>query len=474
MTDGTNAEHTVEFLILGGGPTGLGAAGRLLAEGKDFHLLEATPRFGGLSASFIDQQGFTWDLGGHVLFSHYDHFDRTMDAALGKDGWFTHERESWVWICRHWVPYPFQNNLHRLPPAERWQCVQGLLEATQKAQVGGEAPAAHFREWIQRTFGAGIADLFMIPYNYKVWGFPPEQLDYHWIGERVSVPGLTAVLRAVCTEKDEVSWGPNATFRFPKHGGTGAIWAALGEKLPDNSVSLSTTATHIDPLARIVRTSTGESWHYQHLISTIPLNQLIRLCPGVAPETEAGRLAFLATNLIGIGLNGQTPKDLQTKCWMYFPESNSPYYRVTVFSNYSINNVPRPGEQWSLMAEISESAEKPVDLSHIRENTVRALCEDGLIPDPDAICSLVHTRIPQGYPTPYLGRDAAVDPILRRFENMGVFSRGRFGAWKYEVGNQDHCFAQGVECANRLIQRGDGSFEPTLFTPHAVNSRENP
>jgi protoporphyrinogen oxidase len=466
-------ERHADFLILGGGPTGLGAARRLMAEGKDFHILEAEPRFGGLSASFADEQGFTWDLGGHVLFSHYDRFDRAMDAALGKDGWFTHERESWVWICNHWVPYPFQNNLHRLPPAERWQCVRGLLEATQKAKTGGAAPA-HFREWIQRTFGTGIADLFMIPYNFKVWAFPPEQLDYHWIGERVSVPGLEAVLRAVCTGQDEVSWGPNATFRFPKHGGTGAIWAALGGSLPADSVSLSTRVTGIDPAARLVRTGNGATWHYQPLISTIPLNHLIRLCPGVVPEAEADRLSFSATNLIGIGLDGQAPADLQTKCWMYFPESNSPYYRVTVFSNYSANNVPRPGEQWSLMAEISESAGKPEDLSKIRESTVRALGEDGLSPDPDAICSLVHTRLPQGYPTPFLGRDRIVDPILRRFEHAGIFSRGRFGAWKYEVGNQDHCFAQGDECANRLLQGGDDSFEPTVFTPHAVNARKNP
>src|SRR5689334_15363124 len=44
-----SAASRTEFLILGGGPTGLGAACRLQEKGQDWHLLEATPTFGGLA-----------------------------------------------------------------------------------------------------------------------------------------------------------------------------------------------------------------------------------------------------------------------------------------------------------------------------------------------------------------------------------------------------------------------------------------
>jgi protoporphyrinogen oxidase len=89
-------ERHTDILILGGGPTGLGAATRLHEKGADWHLLEAASEFGGLASSFVDENGFTWDLGGHVQFSHYDTFDRYMKLALGADGWLTHQRESWV------------------------------------------------------------------------------------------------------------------------------------------------------------------------------------------------------------------------------------------------------------------------------------------------------------------------------------------------------------------------------------------
>ncbi|MFT5498191.1 MAG: protoporphyrinogen oxidase, partial [Kiritimatiellia bacterium] len=49
-----------EFLIIGAGPTGLGAATRLHENGEDWLLLEAEGHFGGLASSWVDPQGFLW------------------------------------------------------------------------------------------------------------------------------------------------------------------------------------------------------------------------------------------------------------------------------------------------------------------------------------------------------------------------------------------------------------------------------
>jgi len=81
-----------------------------------------------------------------------------------------------------------------------------------------------------------------------------------------------------------------------------------------------------------------------------------------------------------------------------------------------------------------------------------------------------HCRLPRGYPTPSIDRDRALEAILPAFEARGVYSRGRFGAWKYEVSNQDHSFAQGVECVDHLRT---GSPETTLCQPEVVNARRS-
>ena len=209
-----------EFAIVGAGPTGIGAALRLLELGhRDFVLIDAADTPGGLASSFTDPQGFTWDLGGHVQFSHYRKFDEYMDLALPPEDWLWHERESWIWFKDRFIPYPFQNNLHRLAPEERWRAVEALLHARGAVM---RAKPGNFREWILATFGAGIADLFLFPYNFKVWGHPLDQMDARWVGERVAVPSIEDVLKSICLEQDQVSWGPNRRFRFPRRGGTGA------------------------------------------------------------------------------------------------------------------------------------------------------------------------------------------------------------------------------------------------------------
>lgn len=60
--------------------------------------------------------GFLFDMGGHVIFSHFDYFDELLDAALGSgsSAWNTHERVSYVRIKDRYVAYPFQNNISAL------------------------------------------------------------------------------------------------------------------------------------------------------------------------------------------------------------------------------------------------------------------------------------------------------------------------------------------------------------------------
>jgi hypothetical protein len=91
---------------------------------------------------------------------------------------------------------------------------------------------------------------------------------------------------------------------------------------------------------------------------------------------------------------------------------------------------------------------------------------DGLLGEAAEVVSLWHRREEHGYPTPFLGRDAVLGSLLPELERHRVYSRGRFGAWKYEVSNQDHSFMQGVEVVNRILGIGD---EPTLERPAWVN-----
>ena len=452
-------------LIIGAGPTGLGAAYRLEELGHtDYLVLERGDTPGGLATSVTDAHGFTWDIGGHVQFSHYAYYDRVIDRAVA--AWLTHERESWVWIRGRFVPYPFQNNLHRLDEADCRRAIDGLERASAARESRGVP--AHFGEWIAGTFGEGIADLFLRPYNLKVWGHPLDRIGVGWMGERVAVPDVARIRRNIVTGQDDVSWGPNRTFRFPLEGGTGAIWRGVSALLPTARQRFGAEVTAIDDERRTVTLADGEGLPYDTLVSTMPLDRLCRLArPFAAAERELARtLVYSSVHVLGVGLDGPRPETLQRKCWMYFPEANSPYYRVTVFSNYSPRNVPA-GDCWSLMAEVCESAVKPVDQSRVARDVVAAMREDGLLRPEARVVSLWHHREEHGYPTPFVGRDDVIGRLRTALEARRIFSRGRFGAWKYEVSNQDHSFMQGVELADRLVLGRD---EVTIDRPDEANS----
>ena len=46
-------------------------------------------------------------------------------------------------------------------------------------------------------------------------------------------------------------------------------------------------------------------------------------------------------------------------------------------------------------------------------------------------------RLEHGYPTPSLDRDAVLAEALPMLKKKGIWSRGRFGSYKYEVGKNN-------------------------------------
>lgn len=461
----------VKYLIIGSGPTGLGAALRLKESGEDnFFILETNSWVGGLAASFKDQAGFTWDIGGHVQFSHYSYFDEVMDRAIDPQHWLTHQRESWVWIQNGFVPYPFQNNIHYLPKEAQWECLKGILDISLAADK--QLPA-NFEEWILSIFGQGVADHFMLPYNYKVWAYPPAELAYHWIGERVAVTDLKRVLENMVHQKLDASWGPNNMFRFPANGGTGAIWNSVAQMIGMHKIQLNAEVALVNSDSRKITLQSGEVIEYEFLLTTMPVDILCRKTKGIGGKTvkSAQYLKHSSSNIVGVGLRGKASEQLEPKCWMYFPESNCPFYRVTLFSKYAPSNVPDISSQFSLMTETSESPKKPVSASTLIDETIYGLQQTKLISDSDEIVSVWSYRAEYGYPTPSLERDSILDEVIPALESRDIYSRGRFGAWKYEVSNQDHSFMQGVEWVDMMT---NGIAEQTLKINRINKSNSSP
>jgi hypothetical protein len=170
--------------------------------------------------------------------------------------------------------------------------------------------------------------------------------------------------------------------------------------------------------------------------------------------------------MIGIGIKQPCPS---SKSWMYFPEANCPFYRVTYLSNYSPFMTPDKDTHYSLLCEISYSEFKHVDEKTILDETIQGLVNSGMITDRDRadIVSTWVYKADYSYPTPSVERDKILSKVIPYLEANEIYSRGRFGMWKYEVSNTDHSLMQGVELINRLLR---GESESTIGMKYASTS----
>ncbi|KAK6189445.1 hypothetical protein LQW54_013265 [Pestalotiopsis sp. IQ-011] len=465
-------------VIIGAGPTGLGAAKRshqlvrhlvplessdmTLTRGRDqnqgsWALFEKSSKAGGLSSTDITKEGFLVDYGGHVVFSHYKFFDECLDEALpGEEDWCRHQRISYIRYKGRWVPYPFQNNLSALSVDDQVTCLGGLIDAAAEAKTAPKPKT--FDEWILCNLGQGIADCFMRPYTWKVWATKPTMMSCSWLGERVPAPDAKKAASNVLKGVVQGNWGPNATFRFPSVGGTGYIWQSVASTLPQDRLHYDKIVSSVDEDQKLVTFEDGHVAHYDSLITTMPLDSLVSKLKNLDKYAACDKLYYSSTNVVLVGVRGERSDDIGSTCWYYFSEDNCPFYRATVFSNYAPGNVPssstnlatlrlagcsevpdstpKAGPYWSLLLEVSESVEKPVG-GDLVEDCIQGLLKTGILQAGDEIVSLYHKRCEHGYPTPNLERDSVLSEVLPALRGLNIYSRGRFGSWKYEVSNQD-------------------------------------
>lgn len=157
------------IVILGAGPTGLGAAIRLTQLGHtNWCLIDKNGYTGGLATTFTDPKGFLWDIGGHVIFSHYSYFNDLIDKGLvayakqhvelntGDDLWCVHKRESWIrYDTESWIPYPFQNSFYLINNQKTVQdCFNGLF-GIYKTNLVQKPKWNNFHDLILNKFGTG-------------------------------------------------------------------------------------------------------------------------------------------------------------------------------------------------------------------------------------------------------------------------------------------------------------------------------
>ena len=144
------------------------------------------------------------------------------------------------------------------------------------------------------------------------------QMQCQWLGERVAAPNLKVVTQNLIRNKAAGGWGPNATFRFPAHDGTGGIWIAVAKTLPKEKTRFGehSTVTKVDANAKKVYLKDGTTVSYEKLVNTMALDHLVQIMGDNELVKISKELFYSSTHVIGVGIRGERPERIGDKCWV--------------------------------------------------------------------------------------------------------------------------------------------------------------
>lgn len=139
----------------------------------------------------------------------------------------------------------------------------------------------------------------------------------------MAAPNVKLIAKNIILNKTAGNWGPNATFRFPARDGTGGIWIAVANTLPEEKKRFGKKGevTKVDADKKLVTLGDGTKVGYNKLISTMNVDQLVEKLGDQELVTLSKGLYFSSTHVIGVGLRGGRPDRIGDKCWVSFSYS---------------------------------------------------------------------------------------------------------------------------------------------------------
>jgi protoporphyrinogen oxidase len=219
----------MKVAILGGGLTGL-AIGYLLNKemSVDFEILEKEKECGGLMRT-LQEDGFTLDYSGsHIIFSKDEEVLEFMLSLLGGNI-VKNRRNTKILYKGRFVKYPFENGLHDLPVEDNFECLYQFIQNLIRKEKGELNKPRDLKEWFYYTFGKGVAEKYLIPYNEKIWKYPLEKISLEWV-ERVPNPPVEDIIKSSLGMETE-GYTHQLYFYYPKFGGIQALIRSLERKI---------------------------------------------------------------------------------------------------------------------------------------------------------------------------------------------------------------------------------------------------
>lgn len=441
-----------EVVILGAGLTGLSTAFHLEQLKIDYKIFEKNDRPGGLLQS-EQHEGFTFDHTGHLLHISDDYFKNFLNGIADiKKNFDLIERKSAVYSHNTLTDYPFQINLHGLPSPIIAECIEAFVKRKKSIKQ-----PANFHEWVLKYFGAGFGKHFFFPYNSKILSYDIKKIHPSWTGRFVPQTNLEAIIQGALQPATGI--GYNSSFYYPKVGGIEFLIRSLASQLK-TPITTNHRATHIDLQQKIITFADGKTERYSTLISTMPLDYLLKnLHEPSSTLLTRGASRLECNAVINYNLCFKKTIDLD-KHWIYFPEKQHPFYRLGFWHNISARSV-KTGHT-AIYGEVSylPGTKSPAQLQRLIDECKKKTL-DFLGFSISDIVAEKNLHLDHAYVIYNQWRHQNLAKVISRLADYSIHSIGRFGEWKYS--SMQEAILDGKKMAETILKTHQARILPAMI-----------
>lgn len=441
--------------VIGAGPAGATAAYCLSRQGWAVDLYEAHREVGGL-AQTLSLWGQRVDLGPHRFFSSDPRVNRVWHELVGND-YRSVDRLTRILYRKKFFFYPLKasNVLLSLGLFSSALCVLSYL-FRKIAQLFFRSTPESFEDWVVSRFGKRLYRIFFKTYSEKLWGIPCHRLDKDFAAQRIKKLSLLEAAKASLLKASAKKHRTLCErFAYPVEGSS-MVYRRMcdfvekkGNRVTVNCPIRSVSAYPGRRTAEIVLTG-GERIEYDHVVSTMPLTELVLGLPEV-PATVSEAAAFLRyRSAILIYLN-IAAEDLFPDQWIYVHSPDVRCGRITNFRNWvpEICSGSRTSilalEYWCYFSDEIWNQSEPWLIEQAKDD----LDKTSLIGSNPIVDAFVY-RIPKCYPVYERGYRAKVQLIADYLSGFpSITPIGREGSFKYN--NQDHSILMGMLAAENVM-----------------------
>lgn len=414
--------------ILGGGLSAISLAYFLQNRNdiSEINIIEKDDALGGICRSF-QKDKIEYDVGPHIIFSKDKEILDLMNGLLGSNN-EQHRRSNRILYKKRFVQYPFENDLSKLPQEDIDYCVNGFVHNPFE-----NYEATNMLQFFLKTFGEGITNSYLRPYNEKIWKFDPSFMDTQMVN-RIPKPPKEDILRSAAGETID-GYTHQLYFTYPKRGGTEALIKAFVGKL-NKKVKIFTN----NKVEKVLKTQKGfeviasqGKYFSDKLVSTIPANEFSHIYADASKPQEVLDVADnLRYNSIAICIVN-VKKDYAGDNFAFMvADKNVIFHRISKLDfmgeNYHIDGTV------TYMAEITYRKNDLNDKASDKELTqkvIDGLKAIGFIDNSEDVNFTDIKRFEYAYVIYDLTHRKNMDFLKEYFNKQGIYLNGRFGSFEY-------------------------------------------